>query len=205
MSIFKSFQRNIKNHLDSDLTPIARELQSIEVERDTWKSRYRKAEERRRQIVDEHNSTLKELEVAHKRIAELETLVKRSESDDDESDDEYSYREDALHRNVDDMLTKILSRCHSSRLTDHEDKIERKLKSRAMDICTEIVRKGLFRSWRDNHRNKSVAAGIAYYLVDQRRVNHIYRHPKTWYARITDVGAKTISQVDYSLGKYFDN
>jgi hypothetical protein len=203
MSIFRNFQRNINNQIESDLTPIARQLQSVEVQRDNWKSKYRRSEERRRQALCDHNSTRKELEEAHRRIAELESLVKRPDSDDDESDDEYSFREDDLHHHVDNMLTKIFSICHSSRLTDHEDRIERKLKSRAMDMCTEIVKKRLFRSWLDNHRNKSVAAGIAYYLVDERRENHIYRKTKQWYARITGVGPKTLNQVDYSLRRHF--
>lgn len=202
MSTFKKLQQNINDQIESNLTPIAREIQSIEVNRDHWKSKYMRAEKRRLQALCECESIRKKLEEANRRIAELETLV---DSDDDESDDKYSYREDDLHRHVDDMLTKILSKCHSSHLTDHEDRIERKLKSRAMDMCSEIVKKGLFRSWRDNHRNKSVAAGIAYYLVNERRVNRIYRHPKIWYARITDVGAKTLNQVEYNLGKHFDN
>ena len=203
MSIFKNFQRNINNQIESDLTPIARQLQSAEVERDNWKSRYRRSEEGRLQALCDHNSTRKQLEEARRRIAELESLVKKPDSDDDESDDEYSFREDDLHRHVDNMLTKIFSRCHSSRLTDHEDRIERKLKSRAMDMCTEIVKRRLFRSWLDNHRNKSVAAGIAYYLVDERRENYIYRKTKQWYARITDVGPKTLNQVNYNLKRYF--
>ena len=203
MSIFRNFQRNINNQIESDLTPIARQLQSVEVQCDNWKSKYRRSEERRLQAVCDLNSTRKELEEARRRIAELESLIKRSDGDDDESDDEYSFREDDLHRHVDNMLTKIFSRCHSSRLTDHEDRIERKLKSRAMDMCTEIVKKCLFRSWLDNHRNKSVAAGIAYYLVDERRENPIYRKTKQWYARITDVGPKTLNQVNYNLRRHF--
>ena len=203
MSIFRNFQRNINNQIESDLTPIARQLQSAEVERDNWKSKYRRSEEGRLQALCDHNSTRKELEEARRRIAELESLVKRPDSDDDESDDEYSFREDDLHRHVDNMLTKIFSRCHSSHLTDHEDRIERKLKSRAMDMCTEIVKRRLFTSWLDNHRNKSVAAGIAYYLVDERRENPIYRKTKQWYARITDVGPKTLNQVNYNLKRHF--
>tara|TARA_B100001939_G_scaffold81141_1_gene69068 strand:- start:7614 stop:8246 length:633 start_codon:yes stop_codon:yes gene_type:complete len=208
MSIFRNFQRNINNQIESDLTPIARQLQSVEVQCDNWKNKYRRSEERRLHAVCDLSSTRKELEEARRRIAELESLIKRpdgddDESDDDESDDEYSFREDDLHRHVDNMLTKIFSKCHSSRLTDHEDRIERKLKSRAMDMCTEIVKKCLFRSWLDNHRNKSVAAGIAYYLVDERRENPIYRKTKQWYARITDVGPKTLNQVNYNLRRHF--
>lgn len=200
MSTFKKFQQNINNQIESDLTPIARQIQSTEVDRDHWKTKYTRLREKWLQAVRERDSTLKKLEEANRRIAELETLVN---SDDDESDDEYSFREDDLHRHVDNMLTKILSICHSSRLTDHEDRIERKLKSRAMDMCTEIVKKRLFQSWLDNHRNKSVAAGVAYYLVNQRRENHIYRKTKQWYARITDVGPKTLNQVECNLRRYF--
>ncbi len=202
MSTFNKFQRNINNQIESELTPIARQIQSIEVKCDNWKSKYRKSEEQRLQTLCDHNSTRKELEEARRRIAELETLVNKTDSDDDESDDEYSHREDDLHRFVDDMLTKILSICHSSRLTDHEDKIERKLKSRAMNMCTKIVKRGLFRSWFDSHHNKSVAAGVAYYLVNERRVNPIYRRTKAWYAKTTGVSTNTLSKVEYNLKRY---
>ena len=180
--------RQMRHALDTGITGFERSIQSLSVRKEHFKNKHADTEcqnKKLRILLTHAKGEIEELKNKHKVLEkkyenlkqELEELS-NNKSDTDEEDSEtdedtykcefYSSRASRIQDFLDNMLTECFETLHrtSPRYTDFQR--ERQLRRKGIDICNRVAELRLFTgsSWKEKkRRDRSVAAGIAYFLI----------------------------------------
>lgn len=170
--------RQLRNALDTGITDFQRDLQSLHVKKEDFKNKYSDTWRQNKNLklsltlVKEEHEKLKNkykvLEQEYNNLKQKLEEMSNDESDTDEDDGYYSYRASELQDLVDGMLTRCFEYLHGFSATFTQLEHEKRIRKKGMNVCNQVAKQKLFTSFHDKHHDKSVAAGITFFILQER-------------------------------------
>ena len=197
-----SYERasQLRNALNTGITGFERDLQALHIKKEEFKNRYSDTWRQNKNLklsltlVKEEHEKLKNkykvLEQEYNNLKQKLEEMSNDESDTDEDDDYYSYRASELQDLVDEMLTKCFEYLHGVSATFTQLEHEKQIRKKGMNVCNQVAKQKLFTSFHDKRHDKSVAAGITYFILQKRFVL-----PQSSMQSLVKVGGSTIRDV----------
>lgn len=176
--------RQMRHALDTGITGFERSIQSLSVRKEHFKNKYADTEYQNKKLrisltlareeIEELKNKHKVLERKYENLKQKLEELSNNKSDADEEDSEtdecefYSSRASRIQDFLDNMLTECFETLHRTSPTYTDFQRERQLRRKGIDICNRVAELRLFTgfSWTEKkRRDRSVAAGIAYFLI----------------------------------------
>jgi septation ring formation regulator EzrA len=170
--------RQLRNALDTGITGFERDLHSLHVRKEHFKHKYsdtwRQNEKLKFSLTlvkQEHEKLKNKYKVLEQEYNNLKQKLEEmsdEKGDTDEDDGYYSYRASELQGLVDGMLTKCFEYLHGFSATFTQLEHEKQIRKKGMNVCNQVAKQKLFTSFHDKHHDKSVAAGITFFILQER-------------------------------------
>ena len=158
---------------------LEQDLQSLHVKKEYFKNKYsdtwlqnKNLKVSLTHVKEEHEKLKNKYEVLEQKYNNLKQKLEEmsnDESDTDEDDDYYySYRASELQDLVDEMLKKCFEYLHGFSATPTQLEHENQMLKKGMNVCNQVAKQKLFTSSHDKHHDRSVAAGITFFILQER-------------------------------------
>jgi len=209
--------RQMRHALDTGITGFERSIQSLSVRKEHFKNKYADTECQNKKLrisltlareeIEELRNKHKVLEQKYENLKQKLDELSNNKSDTDEEYSEtdedtyeykfYSSRASRIQDFLDNMLTECFETLHRTSPTDTDFQRERQLRRKGIDICNRVAELRLFTgsSWKEKkRRDRSVAAGIAYFLISR------YKYvTQAFMFEHTSVTAPVISEIEIEI------
>ena len=173
--------RQLRHALDTGITGFERDIQGLSVRNEYFKNKYSDTARQNKNLKlsltlmkEEHEKLKNKYKVLEQEYDNLKQKLEEmsndeSDTDEDEEDDDYySYRASRLQDLVDGMLTKCFEYLHGFSATFTQLEHEKQIRKKGMNVCNQVAKQKLFTSFHDKHHDKSVAAGITDFILQER-------------------------------------
>jgi predicted RNase H-like nuclease (RuvC/YqgF family) len=214
--------RQMRHAIDTGITGFERSIQSLSVRKEHFKNKYTDTECQNKKLrisltlareeIEELKNKHKVLEQKYENLKQKLEELSNNKSDTDEEDSEtdedtykcefYSSRASRIQDFLDNMLTECFETLHRTSPTYTDFQRERQLRRKGVDICNRVANLSLFTgfSWTEKkRRDRSVAAGIAYFLI--RKYRYV---TQTFMFEHTGVTTPVIVEIENEIGRRID-
>lgn len=209
--------RQMRHALDTGISGFERSIQILSVKKEHLKNKYTDTECQNKKLrisltlareeIEELRNKHKVLEQKYENLKQKLDELSNNKSDTDEEYSEtdedtyeykfYSSRASRIQDFLDNMLTECFETLHRTSPTDTDFQRERQLRRKGIDICNRVAELRLFTgsSWKEKkRRDRSVAAGIAYFLISR------YKYvTQAFMFEHTSVTAPVISEIESEI------
>lgn len=213
--------RQMRHALDTGISGFERSIQILSVKKEHLKNKYTDTEcqnkklrislalakEEIEELKNKHKVLEQKYENLKHKLEEMSKNENENESETDEEDSEtdedtyeckfYSSRASRIQNFLDDMLTECFETLHRTSPTQTDFQREKLLRRKGIDICNRVAELRLFTgsSWKEKkRRDRSVAAGIAYFLISR------YKYvTQAFMFEHTSVTAPVISEIESEI------